>query len=279
MGRGLPSSRDPRRASPLDARRSRRSHAFLERPPGPRGSCSAGGALPIINENDSVSFDEIAFGDNDRLAAMVTNLVDADLLVLVTQAPGFLDEHGTRIGRADPFDPALDACVRPEQSRRGTGGMRSKLESIRMAAERGTAVAIVDGRSPHAVRRFFEGADEGTLFVSKSGRRMKSRAHWIAHTLKPCGRLLVDDGAAAALAQDKSLLPSGIQSVEGAFLAGDSVEVWSARGPIARGLSRYDAEDLTRIMGRRSEEIALILGVSAGAEAIHRDDLVLLASL
>jgi len=237
--------------------------------------------VPIVNENDTVSFEEIAFGDNDRLAAQVANLVDADLLVLMTVAEGMLDAEGRRVPTISAFDERLDGWIRPERSRFGTGGMASKLEAVRIAAERGTAVALVDGRRPGALARLLHGEDEGTLFLPAEVRPLRSRAHWIAHTLRPAGRIDIDEGAIRALERGRSLLPSGIVAVQGPFRCGDCVDV-AAPGraaPVARGLVRYGAEELQRIKGASSRQITERLGFTAGDAAIHRDDLVLLRSL
>lgn len=235
-------------------------------------------AVPIVNENDSVSFEEIAFGDNDRLAALVANLVDADLLVLMTVSDGLFDAEGQRVSTIEAFDHRLDGWVRPERSRFGTGGMASKLEAVRIAAQRGATVAIVDGREPGALTELLAGEDVGTVFSPPQAAAMKSRAHWIAHALRPAGRVEVDPGAEQALGNGRSLLPSGVVEVFGGFRAGDCVEV-SARGrPVARGLVRYSAEDLGRIRGASSRQIREILGFTAGDAVIHRDDLVLLRS-
>jgi glutamate 5-kinase len=232
--------------------------------------------LPVVNENDTVSFEEIAFGDNDRLAAQVANLVDADVLVLVTVSDGLLDAEGRRVGSISAFDPRLDGWVRPVRSRFGTGGMATKLEAVRIAAERGAVVAIIDGRRTGALSRLLAGEDEGTVFWPTDDRPLRSRAHWIAHTLRPSGRVEVDQGAVRALEQGRSLLPSGVVGVQGAFRAGDCVDVAGPGGrPVARGLVRYASADLDRIKGASSRRIGELLGFTSGDAVIHRDDLVI----
>ncbi len=245
------------------------------------GELQRRGALPIINENDCVSFDEIAFGDNDVLAAQVANLVDADVLLLVSVSDGFADASGERVPVVAAHDPNLDAWIRPERSAFGSGGMTSKLAAVRAAAERGAHVLLVDGRQSDALTRALAGDDIGTLFVPPSGRALRSRAHWIAHTLRPRGSVVVDEGAARALRQQRSLLPRGIVRVTGDFSPGDCVDIRTeeTRRPLARGLVRYSAPDLDRIVGLESRRIAPTLGFSAGDEAVHRDDLVILGDM
>lgn len=232
--------------------------------------------VPVVNENDTVSFEEIALGDNDRLAAQVANLVDADLLILLTTADGLMDADGQRVSSISAFDARLDGWVRPARSKFGTGGMSTKLEAVRIAAERGAVVAIVDGRRAGAISRLLSGDDEGTVFWPADARPLKSRAHWIAHTLRPTGYVDLDAGAIRALREGRSLLPSGVTGVRGAFGPGDCVEVGPPEGPaVARGLVRYAAADLQQIKGASSAEITKRLGFTAGDAVIHRDDLVL----
>jgi len=236
-------------------------------------------ALAVINENDTVSTEEIAFGDNDQLAAEVANLVDADLLVLMSVAPGILDGDGARIPIAKADDEALDGLILPQKSKTGVGGMSSKLKSARAATRRGAMVAIIEGRRPGALPALLSGEDIGTLLLPESGEgKQRSRAHWIAHSLRPKGVIAVDAGAAKALAQGKrSLLPKGIVDVRGQFEEGDSVEiVGPGEAVIGRGLVRYGRAALDAIKGLPSSAIAEKLGASLGDEAIHRDDLVLL---
>jgi glutamate 5-kinase len=237
-------------------------------------------AIAVINENDTVSFEEIAFGDNDGLAAQVSNVVDADILILLSVAPGLLDESGTAIDHAPAADPHLDELVRPDRSKFGTGGMRSKLKAARIAASRGAHVAIVPGREPGMIAALLDGAKVGTLLTPELGLgRLSSRDHWIAHTLRPVGTLVVDDGAVRALRElKKSLLPSGILEVIGRFEDGEPVDIARRTGAgtavFARGLSQYAAEQLRRIAGQPSSAIAERLGFTVGDAAVHRDDMV-----
>ncbi len=239
-------------------------------------------AVAIINENDTVSFEEIAFGDNDELAAQVANVVDAGLLVMLSVADGVVNKHGVRIPEAVSSDPLLDAVAERGTSRFGSGGMVSKIRAARVACARGATVAIVPGKEAGALRRLLEGQDVGTVIVPDRQRgTLSSRDHWIAHTLRPAGRLLIDEGAVRALTdQKKSLLPSGVTAIEGDFVEGDAVDIAGGRGAakkaIARGLVRYSAEQMKRILGQPSKAIPSILGFTMGDAVVHRDDLVLL---
>lgn len=220
-------------------------------------------AIAIINENDSVSFEEIAFGDNDALAAQVTNLVDAPLLIMLSSAPGIVDQSGKRIPMAFAHDTILDSVVRPTRSASGTGGMQSKLAASRAASVRGSVVAILPGKEKDVVGAFFAGEDVGTVLLPAKGR-LRSRAHWIATALKPAGTLRIDGGAARALAANKSLLHRGIDQVEGHFEAGEAVSIEGPDGPVARGLVRGSARELQLEDQRWTNE-----------PVVHRDDLVL----
>lgn len=238
-------------------------------------------AIAIINENDTVSFEEIALGDNDKLAAQVANLVDAGVLILMSVAPGLVDDQGAVVPERPAADRGLDRFITAARSKTGVGGMGSKLEAARAAAARGAMVVIVDGKTPGRIAQILEGEPVGTLLTPPAGARLHSREHWILHTLRPRGRLLVDAGAQAALVtHKKSLLPSGIRRVEGRFEEGDPVDIAAAEGGpsvvFARGLARYGAADMQRIAGQKSERIAELLGQSAGDAAVHRDDMVLL---
>jgi glutamate 5-kinase len=240
---------------------------------------AARGAVPVINENDTVAIDEIAFGDNDALSAQVANLIGADALVMLSVAPSLLD--GTeRVAEVRPGDRSAERHVRRDKSAGGTGGMVTKVRAARAAAARGAAAVIVGGKEPGVLRRVLDGHDVGTLFWPAT-ERLASRAHWIAHTLRARGTLVVDAGAATALLQQsRSLLPSGITAVRGAFRQGDPVDLAREDGSVfARGLTAYSSTELLAIRGKKTGEIATVLGFSLGDEAIHRDDLVLLGGL
>lgn len=233
-------------------------------------------AIAVINENDTVSTEEIAFGDNDQLAAEVASLVGADLLVLMSVAPGILDARGERIPEAPAEADALDALIHDGRSKTGVGGMTSKLKSARAAARRGIPVVIAAGKAPGMLPAILAGEDVGTLLLPAT-ERISSRRHWIVHTVRPRGRVVVDDGAVRAIVEQKrSLLPSGVLEVHGEFAEGDAVEIARPSGQVvARGLVRFASHALQRIAGMSSRAVAEQLGLDAGTEAVHRDDLAL----
>jgi glutamate 5-kinase len=241
----------------------------------------AEGVLPIINENDTVSVEEIQFGDNDQLAALVTSLVEADLLVLLTDVEGLYDRHPEARGAklvpvVEEVTDELLAMAGGAGSRVGTGGMRSKVEAARAAAHFGVPTVIASGRAPRTLSRLFAGEAVGTRVLGRAGR-LNARKHWIAFALKPAGDVIVDAGAVRALREGKrSLLPAGIVAVRGEFDVGDPVRVLGPGGEeIARGLASYGARELDRIRGRACSDIEGVLGYRYDDEAIHRDDLVL----
>ncbi len=239
----------------------------------------AHGAVPILNENDSVATEELRFGDNDLLAAQVVNLARADLLVLLTDVDGLREDSlgGRRIPEVPEVSQALLERISPAEGSLGSGGMRSKLEAARTAARFGVPTVIADGRQRDVLERIVAGEDVGT-YVPGSPRRLSSRKHWIAYSLKPRGSIRVDGGAVRALRnRGRSLLPIGVLDVEGRFSSGDLVTCITERGEeIARGLCAYSSEELAVIKGERTSRILEILGYSNGDEVIHRDDLVIL---
>jgi glutamate 5-kinase len=234
------------------------------------------GAVPVINENDTVAIDEIKFGDNDQLAAMVATLAGADLLVLLTDVEGLLDRDGKRVPIVSDVEEVA-SLITTSSGDLGTGGMASKLEAARRASKRGVPVVIADARDPEVLSRIVAGEDVGTL-CAPVGTRLASRKHWIAFTLRPRGALLLDDGAARAIRSGgRSLLPAGIVGVRGDFAAGDAVVLCDPAGKeIARGLVRYATRDVARLAGANTRDIAGILGFHGGDEIVHRDDLVVL---
>jgi glutamate 5-kinase len=245
------------------------------------------GVVPVVNENDTVSTEEIRFGDNDNLSATIVNLVGAELLVLLTDVDGLYRE-APRAGQPPP--PRWDVVERitPEVERAaggsdhafGRGGMITKLEAARTASLSGAGTVIANGRRRGVLLRIAAGEPEGTLFLpDASGRRLGSRKHWLAFTARPRGALRLDDGAAQALRErGRSLLPAGITEVSGEFGVGDPVSCTDASGrEVARGLTAYSAQEVARIRGLPTREIASVLGYSNGNEVIHRDDLVVLA--
>jgi len=232
------------------------------------------GALPIINENDGVAVDEIRFGDNDQLAAMVATLVGAELLVMLSDVEGLLDAKGERVSLVSDVAEAA-RLVRAPTDDVGLGGMGSKIEAARRATRGGVPVVIGDAADAALLRRIFDGEDVGTLFLP-AGTPMASRKHWIAFTLKPRGEILVDVGASKALReQGRSLLPAGVVGVRGDFEPGEAVRIVGIDGEeLARGLARYGTLDVARLAGAKTSEIEPRLGRYGGDEIVHRDDLV-----
>ena len=234
------------------------------------------GGVPIVNENDTISTDELAkisFGDNDILAALVTHALRADLLVLLSVVDGILDAGGSPVRLVEKLDDARD-MVRAEKSVLGKGGFNSKLEAARMVTESGEAMIVADGRTENVLPRLLDGEMLGTLFVP-GAKKLSSRSRWIG-SVRPAGTIHVDDGAVRALLEkNKSLLPAGVVKVEGEFVRGDVVGIAGASGTlIARGLSNYSAADVERIRGKKTAEVRLLLGDAAYDEVIHRDNLV-----
>jgi glutamate 5-kinase len=248
------------------------------------------GALPIINENDTVRVDELQrnVGDNDRLAAMVTNLLCAPLLVLLSDVEGLYDRHPSDPGAAViPIVKQLDAAIRDFQHQVPTasatnhlsrGGMASKLEAARLATLAGENVVIANGRRPDVLSEILGGENVGTLILAQ-GPAVTARKRWIGLTAQPCGRLSVDTGAQRAVEQHgRSLLAIGIRRIDGNFQKGDVVSLCREDDQeFARGLTNYGSEDLRRIAGRATEEIIGILGHCPYDEVVHRDNLVILS--
>ena len=239
------------------------------------------GAVPVINENDTVSVDEIKFGDNDRLAALVCSLVEAELLVILTDVEGLHDadprEGGRLIAEVNDIDQeAVPVAGGAAAASVGTGGMASKVAAARIAGRFGVPTVVASGRRDKVVAAILDGEPVGTVFWP-SVTRLQSRKQWIAYALKPAGRLLVDEGAKLALLRSgRSLLPSGVIAIEGSFGEGEAVAIVGPDGDeFARGLTAFSSEDLTRIRGRKSQEIEAILGAPAVDEVVHRDDLVI----
>jgi glutamate 5-kinase len=239
------------------------------------------GAVPIINENDTVAVDEIRWGDNDTLAALVCNLIGADLLIILTDVDGLHDAHPNQGGNRVPLVVDVDVEAGPvaggSEGGVGSGGMASKVQAAKAAARHGVATVVVGGARPGVLREVLAGADVGTLFVPSSAR-MSSRKHWIAYGARPAGRVVVDAGAHRAVAElGRSLLPAGVVDVIGTFELGDIVGLVTADGvEFARGLAAYPAADLRRLRGLQSADIEATLGYKVLDEVIHRDDLVLL---
>ncbi|HSQ56941.1 MAG TPA: glutamate 5-kinase [Gemmata sp.] len=240
------------------------------------------GALPIINENDTVSVAEIKFGDNDHLAAMVTNLLSAPLLVLLTNVNGlYSDDPVTHpdarlLATVPSIDKSVTDLAAATQSVLGSGGMRSKLRAARLATAAGEAVIIANGGHEGIIDRIFAAEPVGTLFLPH-GEDVPAWKRWLGFTARPKGKLQVDAGARRALIeQGKSLLPVGVTMVEGLFGKGDVVSICDADGmEIARGLTNYSSEDAIRLRGKAREQIASLLGSVPYPELVHRDNLVI----
>lgn len=231
------------------------------------------GAIPVINENDTVATDEIRFGDNDQLAAMVTPLVGADLLLLLTDVEGVLDEAGRRIPIMN--GDAKIATLREDGP--GVGGIRSKIEAATKASRAGTAVVVAPAARPNVIGEVISGKDVGTLFPPHASA-LRARQHWIMYTLRPRGDVLVDEGAARAIRSGKSsLLPVGVIGVRGDFGAGDAVRLVTADGEeVGRGLARLGSTETARAAGKKGPELEALFA-HLGGDAIvvvHRDDLV-----
>jgi glutamate 5-kinase len=231
------------------------------------------GAIPVVNENDTVSTAEIRL-DNDQLAAMVAPLVSADLLVLLTDVEGVLDKHGKRIPIMSD-DSELGTVVQ-QGERLGSGGIHSKLDAAYKACHSGASVVIAQASRPQVIKDILAGSDVGTLVPRRAA--LKARQHWIAYTLRPRGTVLVDSGAEKALRAGKSsLLPVGVVGVRGEFNVGDAVRLVGLSGnELGRGLTRLGALDVSRAAGKQQEELSLLFGGNAKELVIvHKDDLVL----
>ena len=238
------------------------------------------GAVPIINENDTVATSEIRYGDNDRLAARVATMVSADLLVLLSDVDGFYsgvpgkDAQAKRFDRIEEITPEIEAMAGDAGTELSTGGMVTKLDAARIATEAGTVMAITSGKSLNPLKSLFEGG-AATWFEAKDNP-VTARKKWIAGQMGFSGRLLIDAGAAKALCDGKSLLPAGVRQVEGNFSRGDVVSVHSLEGEeLGCGICSYDVEDAKLVLGCRSDEIETRLGITARGAMIHRDNLVL----
>jgi glutamate 5-kinase len=232
--------------------------------------------VPIINENDTVAVDEIKFGDNDMLASMVAPLVSADLLILLSDVPGLLNEKGERVPIVRNVTREARPLVTQTTSSIGTGGMSSKIEAARRGMHAGASVVVADARQAHTLTSILAGEDVGTLFVPYP-QRIQARKHWIAFTLRPRGALLLDQGAVTAVVErGRSVLPVGLLGVRGEFGPGDAVTLLAPDGrEIGRGLARVGATEAAAVAGKRSEELSSSRGSEGDLVVVHRDDLVL----
>lgn len=234
-------------------------------------------SIPVLNENDTVAVEELRFGDNDLLAAMTTNALRADALLLLTSVDGLLDGDGKVIDLIDDMS-AYQGLLRAESSKWGRGGMSTKLESARLVMDAGEVAVIASGREPDIITRVLAGEKLGTVCLP-AGRKLDSRQRWIALTARPSGTIQIDDGAAKAICErNKSLLATGVTQITGRFERGDVLLVRCDTGKeLARGLTNYSAEELRLVMGKRSSQFEKLLGNAAYDEVIHRDNLVVLA--
>jgi glutamate 5-kinase len=240
--------------------------------------------IPIVNENDAVAVEELAesrIGENDTLASLTANLVDADLLALLMTREGLYtadpqqDASATLVRRVDRIDATVEAYAGGSE-RHGTGGMITKLQAARLATAGGADVVIASGRERDVLLRLVHGEALGTFFPA-SADRLESRKRWILSGLSIRGSIVIDDGAARALRERKtSLLPAGVRDVCGSFERGEAVDIaTAAEERVACGITNYSSEEMLAIRGARSSQIAAILGYDYGAEAVHRDNLVL----
>ena len=241
------------------------------------------GVIPIVNENDTVAVDEIRLGDNDLLAGQVAHLIDADLLVILSDVDGlFTDDprvnrSATLIPLVTEITPDIERRAGTSRSFEGTGGMVTKVETAKNAAEYGVATLILNGDKPGLLSAALRGADAGTLFLPRE-RKLASRKHWIAFTLRAKGHVTLDEGAVEALKhRGKSLLPSGILAVQGEFDPGDAITCTDHHGKeFAKGLANFSSDQLRRIKGLKTAEVKHAIGQQEYDEVIHRDNLVIL---
>lgn len=240
------------------------------------------GIVPIINENDTVTVNEIKLGDNDDLAAQVTHLVDASLLIALSDVDGLYTDdprknpQAKRIDLVERVTEEIQKMAGDTGQQGGTGGMASKIKMAKHVSSYGVTTLIISGQKPGYIKRAFQRETVGTLFLPQSGR-LSSKKHWIAYALKARGRVTLDGGAADALVnRGRSLLPSGITAVEGSFDVGDAILCVSHEGrEIAKGLTNYNASEMIQIKGMHSSQIEGVLGYKGMDEVIHRDNLVI----
>ncbi len=241
------------------------------------------GALPIVNENDAIATEELAYGDNDHLAALVASMLDADLLALLSDVDGLYDGDprtpgSSRIDRVDDIESLDHAAIGGVGSYVGSGGMRTKVGSARVAVASATHAVVANARREEVIASVLDGEPVGTWFVAQP-QRVEARRLWIGYALAVRGRIHVDAGAADALiSRGVSLLSVGVARADGTFAAGDAVEVVDPDGRvIARGLANYDVADVARIAGRSTSQAASDFGAAYAREVIHRDHLVVLS--
>ncbi|MBP3851136.1 MAG: glutamate 5-kinase [Erysipelotrichaceae bacterium] len=238
--------------------------------------------LPIINENDTLAVEEIKVGDNDTIASLVVPIVNADLVILVSDIDGLYDSNPNQnpearlIAEVQEVTPEIEAMAGDTSSSMGTGGMITKLRAAKVCNEYGCDMAIVNGEVKNSLVDFIEGKQIGTLFNGRVGRNLNSRQHWIMYQTWAKGSIKVDDGCKRALRRHKSLLPSGIISVSGDFTMSAVVDIVDKEGQkIAKGITNYSTEEISRIQGLKSDEIEGVLGYKDYDEVIHANNMVL----
>lgn len=239
----------------------------------------AAGAVPLINENDSISTEEIKCGDNDRLSSLVADATGSDLLVLLTDVEGLLDNSGRLIREVDRVDKGIMEFCRQKECDVSTGGMRSKLEAVCNATGAGIETVIAGGRVENVLTDLCGGRKAGTRFAPLAVK-MRARKRWIAYGTRPRGEIMIDAGAVRALVEKKrSLLPSGVTGFSGKFKQGDIVDILGPEGSrVARGLTNYTSVEISKIKGKRTDRIEKELGYKDYDEVVHRDNLVLSGS-
>ncbi|REL37101.1 glutamate 5-kinase [Thalassotalea euphylliae] len=244
----------------------------------------ANGVIPIVNENDTVATDELKVGDNDNLAAQVALVSEADCLLILSDVDGLYRENpkhnpdAEKLSDVSAITPAIYQMASGTDNHIATGGMQTKIQAAEKATENGIATFILSGEDANALEQFGQGINAGTHFHAQQAP-FKAKKHWLKHTLKSTGRVLLDAGAIHAVTnKGASLLPSGIAGVEGSFAAGDSIDIIDAvnQSPVAKGISQYSHRDLAKIIGQNSNQIAAILGYCPSKVAVHRDDMVML---
>jgi len=239
------------------------------------------GVVPVINENDTVAIDEIKFGDNDLLSGLVTNVIDADLLIILSDIEGLftadpsVHSNAKLIPVVEEITKDIETIAGDSKSIEGTGGMASKVETAKRASGYGIPAIIMNGKRPGLLVKALKGFDVGTIFLPNKSR-LTSRKHWIASALPTSGHLILDKGAKDALMlRGRSLLPSGISDIKGHFEAGDAVTCEDEHGKVfAKGLTNYNSREIVKIRGKKTGEIEAILGYKDYDEVIHRDNLV-----
>ena len=240
------------------------------------------GVVPIINENDTVAVEEIKLGDNDNLSAMVATLIEANLLLILSDIDGLYTDDpaynpdAVLIPVVEKLTPQIERLAKKSKSEMSTGGMVTKIQAAKLCIDAGIVMIIANGKNPETIKTIFEGNFRGTVFIPGS-KKISVRKQWIGLFSHPAGAIVIDDGAAnALLKQQKSLLASGITAVRGEFKTQEIISVFTMSGKeIGKGISAYSAAEISMIKGKKSSEIEKLLGCKAPAEVIHRNNLVM----